>query len=97
MARKRARASLAAPGEEGQAQAMARFAVLRPHLEESVPLTRAAREAGVPLRTTQRWLARYHRDGLAGLARTVRSDGSSLNRSYQVSKRSRLSAKGQTS
>ena len=74
MARKRAKASLAAPGEEGQAQAMARFAVLRPHLEESVPLTRAAREAGVPLRTTQRWLARYHRDGLAGLARTVRSD-----------------------
>ena len=74
MARKRAKTSLAAPGEEGQAQAMARFAVLRPHLEESVPLTRAAREAGVPLRTTQRWLARYHRNGLAGLARSVRSD-----------------------
>ncbi len=54
MARKRAKASLAAPGKEGQAQAMARFDVLRPHLEESVPLTRAAREAGVPLRTAQR-------------------------------------------
>ena len=57
-----------------QAQAMARFAVLRPHLEEGVPLARAAADAGVPLRTAQRWLARYRRDGLAGLARPVRSD-----------------------
>ena len=69
MARERTTASLAALGEGGQAQAMARFAVLRPHLEDGVPLTRAATEAGVPLRTAQRWLARYRRDGLAGLAR----------------------------
>ena len=69
MARKRPTASFAALSEEGQAQAMARFAVLRPHLEDGVPLTRAADAAGVPLRTAQRWLARYRRDGLAGLAR----------------------------
>ena len=67
-------ASLAGRGEEGRARAMARFAVLRPHLEEGVPLARAAGEAGVPPRTAQRWLARYRRDGLAGLARPVRSD-----------------------
>jgi transposase len=46
----------------------------RPHLEDGVPLARAADAAGVPLRTAQRWLARYRRDGLAGLARLGRSD-----------------------
>ena len=69
MARERPTASFATLTEEGQAQAMARFAVLRPHLEDGVPLARAADAAGVPLRTAQRWLARYRRDGLAGLAR----------------------------
>jgi putative transposase len=54
--------------------AMRRWAVLRPHVEDGVPLTAAAREAGVPLRTAQRWLARYRADGLIGLARTTRSD-----------------------
>jgi len=46
-------------------QAMARFAVLRPHLEDGVPLARAAGEAGVAARTAQRWLARYRACGLA--------------------------------
>ena len=63
MARERTTASLAALGEGGQAQAMARFAVLRPHLEDGVPLTRAATAAGVPLRTAPRWLARYDAGG----------------------------------
>jgi len=60
---------------EAQRQvAMERFAVLQPHLEEDVPLARAARQAGVPTRTAERWLARYRQRGLAGLARPVRSD-----------------------
>ena len=74
MARERPTASFATLTEEGQAQAMARFAALRPHLEAGVPRARAAAAAGVPLRTAQRWLARYRRDGLAGLARRGRSD-----------------------
>jgi putative transposase len=53
---------------------MARFAVRQPHLEKDVPLTRAAANAGVSLRTAQRWLTRYRRHGLAGLARPVRCD-----------------------
>jgi putative transposase len=53
---------------------MERFAVLQPHLEADVPLARAARHAGVPVRTAERWLARYRQRGLAGLARPVRSD-----------------------
>jgi putative transposase len=53
---------------------MERFAVLRPHLEEHVPLAQAAPQAGIALRTAERWLSRYRRTGLAGLARPVRSD-----------------------
>ncbi|MEY9988129.1 hypothetical protein ABIE67_000161 [Streptomyces sp. V4I8] len=34
---------------------MRRFAVLRPHLEDGVPLARAAAEAGVACRTAQWW------------------------------------------
>src|SRR3954470_16310215 len=40
----------------------------------AVPLTRTAAAAGVPLRTAQRWLARFRRDGLAGLTRAPRRD-----------------------
>jgi putative transposase len=63
-----------APHEEQHRQAMDRFVALRPAIEDGVPLTRAAADAGIPLRTAQRWLARYRRHGLAGLARVVRSD-----------------------
>jgi putative transposase len=60
---------------EAQRQlAMERFAVLQPHLEADVPLARAARQAGVPVRTAERWLARYRQRGLVGLARPVRRD-----------------------
>src|SRR5262245_57426032 len=53
---------------------MARFAVLRPHLHEGIPLSEVARTAGVPLRSVQRWLARYRAAGLVGLARAPRAD-----------------------
>jgi putative transposase len=60
---------------EAQRQmALERFAVLQPHLDEDVPLACAARLAGVPVRTAERWLARYRQQGLAGLARPVRRD-----------------------
>lgn len=55
-------------------QAMARFFVLRPHIEDGVPLPTAARDAGVSLRTAERWLARYRAGGLAALARPDRAD-----------------------
>ena len=66
--------ALAACTEEERKQAMARFAVLRPHLNEGVLLAEAARDAGVPLRSVQRWLARYRAAGLVGLVRAKRSD-----------------------
>ncbi|RZK94990.1 MAG: transposase [Rhodococcus sp. (in: high G+C Gram-positive bacteria)] len=53
-------------------QALRRWQVLAPHLEDGVPLTRAAEHARVPLRTARRWLHRYREAGLAGLANTPR-------------------------
>ncbi|UKA62757.1 Mu transposase C-terminal domain-containing protein [Arthrobacter sp. FW306-04-A] len=52
-----------------------RVVLLRRHLDEGVPLTRLAAEAGVPVRTLRRWRSRY-RDGgtVASLQRTPRSD-----------------------
>ena len=44
------------------------------HIEEGIPLSEVAREAAVPLRSLQRWLARYRAAGLVGLARAQRSD-----------------------
>jgi len=60
--------------EEQRCQALARWQVLRPHLEDRIPLTRVARQRGVPERTLRRWLAGYRAGGLAGLARRRRSD-----------------------
>ena len=74
MVQERAATSFAALDEQRRAEAMTRFAVLRPHLEEGVPLTRAASEAGVPARTAERWLARYRQGGLASLVRSSRRD-----------------------
>lgn len=55
-------------------EAMARFAVLKPHIDEDVPLSEVARNTNTPTRTAQRWLSRYRNGGLAALARHTRSD-----------------------
>ena len=60
--------------EAPRALALDRFNLLRPHLEEGVPLTQVAEEAQIPLRTAQRWVARYRQCGLAGLVRPHRKD-----------------------
>jgi len=60
------------PGE--QSQAMQRYGMLQPHLEQGVPLPHLARHHGIALRTFERWLAHYRREGFAGLARHRRRD-----------------------
>ena len=66
--------ALAQLSEADRAAALTRFRVLRPHLEEGVPLARLARDQGLELRTLQRWLRAYRQQGLAGLTRKVRRD-----------------------
>ena len=45
--------------EAVRANAPLRSRVLRPHVEDGVPLIHTTRDAGVPERTAQRWLSRY--------------------------------------
>jgi putative transposase len=66
--------ALACWNDEQRRQAMDRFAVLRPYLEDGIPLSHAADHAGVALRTAERWLSRYRRHGLEGLARSTRGN-----------------------
>ena len=74
MVQDRALPALAELSEEYRQMEMDRFVVLKPHLEDGVPLTQAAAAAGVPVRTAQRWLERFRVNGLVGLARTIRRD-----------------------
>lgn len=60
--------------DEERAQALQRFYLVRPFLEEGVPLTQIAHHRGLQLRTLQRWVDRYRRQGLAGLVRKARAD-----------------------
>lgn len=55
-------------------KALQRFRVVRPFLEEEVPLRQIAEECGKSVRTLRYWMARYRRHGLAGLAPQGRSD-----------------------
>lgn len=66
--------TLAELDEHRRSEAMRRWHVLRPCAEDNMPLTQAAHQASVPLRTAQRWLARYRAHGLIGLAPTARND-----------------------
>jgi putative transposase len=60
--------------EAQRAVALDRFNLLRPHLEEGVPLTQLARAHGIPLRTARRWVHHYRASGLSGLVRQERRD-----------------------
>jgi len=57
---------------------MRRWEVLRPHVEDGVPLVQAARDAGVAPRTAQRWLAAFRTGGLIALGRQSRADAGRL-------------------
>lgn len=54
--------------------ALKRFALLRPHLEDGVPMTAVARATGTPIGTLRRWLRAYRVEGMAGLRRKPRKD-----------------------
>ena len=67
-------ASLSGLTDEARSVALARFQIIGPSLENGIPLTQVARELGLVLRTARRWVDRYRREGLAGLARKERND-----------------------
>jgi putative transposase len=69
-----ATSALSSLSDDDRARAFARFQVIRPFLEDGIPLARVAREQRIILRTARRWVKRYRSDGLAGLARKERGD-----------------------
>src|SRR5438128_11642676 len=60
--------------EHERAQALERFHLLRPFLEEQVALLPIAHQHHVSLRTLRRWVQRYATEGLTGLVRKRRTD-----------------------
>ncbi len=64
-------ASLSAADRERATQ---RYRILAPHLESGRMLSSIAKDAGICLRTAQRWVDRYRKFGLVALARQERSD-----------------------
>jgi hypothetical protein len=59
--------ALATLSETSRTEAHRRWLVLRPHLEDGVPLTRVAGQYGVSHRTLQRWLAPPPSCGRSGM------------------------------
>src|SRR6266568_1629789 len=60
--------------ETQRSEALKRFYIIRPFLEESIPLTRIADGQKLKVRTLRRWVQRYRSGGLAGLVRPMRKD-----------------------
>jgi putative transposase len=58
----------------GHDQALERFRIIRPFLEEGVALTTIVRHHGIALRTARRWVSPYRTGGLAALTRAPRAD-----------------------
>src|SRR6266700_3799518 len=66
---------LTALSEAQRAQALARFAIIRPALEEGISQAQVARTHQMAPSTVQLWIKRYREKGLSGLANHVaRSD-----------------------
>jgi putative transposase len=66
--------ALTALTDAERARAVARYTLLRPFLEDGVPLTALAGSEHPSLRTLRAWVARYRQHGLVGLARQSRTD-----------------------
>ena len=55
-------------------EALRHFQVIRPFLEDGVPLTRIAAAHDLNLRTLRRWVQCYRAHGLSGFLRSERKD-----------------------
>jgi putative transposase len=60
--------------ELARAQAFERFKIIRPFLEEGIPLLTLAQPHELSARTLQRWVQQYQQGGLVALCRKPRAD-----------------------
>jgi putative transposase len=66
--------SLTELSEAEREQALCRFRLIQPFLEEGVPLTKIAVDSKESLSTLRRWVQKYRMNGLTGLVRHQRGD-----------------------
>jgi len=66
--------NLTACTDTQRTEALKRFHLIRPFLEDDVPSTQLATHAHLPVRTLSRWVQRYRARGLLGLVHSRRSD-----------------------
>lgn len=67
--------TLTALSEAQRTQALERFAIIRPDLEDSITQVQVARAHQIYPSTVQLWIKRYREKGLTGLASNIaRSD-----------------------
>jgi putative transposase len=60
--------------EKSRALALQRFQIIRPFLENGIPLTEVAKHQCMPLRTLWHWVDQYRHGGVAGLCRKARTE-----------------------
>lgn len=60
--------------EEDRAEALKRFALLKPFLDGEMSLSASAKKQGKSIRTARRWLKNYNKAGLIGLINQTRTD-----------------------
>jgi putative transposase len=66
--------SLVTVTETQRAQALAHFHLIRPFLDDGVPLTHLAALHRLSVRTLRRWVQQYRAHGLVGLSKAIRKD-----------------------
>lgn len=71
---------LTALSEAQRAQALERFTIIRPALEDGVSQAQVARTSKTAESTIRLWIKRYREKGLAELANTVSRSSPSTNR-----------------
>jgi putative transposase len=65
---------MASLDQSARENALERFRIIQPCLEQDRSPSVIAKQSGIPYRTVHRWISRYRQFGLAGLARKARED-----------------------
>lgn len=64
------------PAEE-RSEALRKFEIIKPFLEDSIPLAQISRSTNIARRTLWRWVTSYKEGGLLGLVRQKRTSNKS--------------------
>ena len=69
--------NLSSIDSQERSEALKKFEIIKPFLEDSIPLAKISRTTGIASRTLWRWVGAYKERGLLGLTRQKRSSSNS--------------------